>query len=177
MTFCNLSAPSSPPLDVLVTDITSTSLLLTWSPPATEDHNGVLEEYTILITSVTDYLDFFIEENSLIVDSLKPYTKYDIVVAASTHEGMGPFSEALTVQTEEDGKNLNIQISASQCKRYGSFYYMHFLNFEKRNYKAFTILSIKNRGIHSFEIMYQALFRPFWGGIFPTLLKSLKMLI
>ncbi len=105
MTFCNLSAPSSPPLDVLVTDITSTSLLLTWSPPATEDHNGVLEEYTILITSVTDYLDFFIEENSLIVDSLKPYTKYDIVVAASTHEGMGPFSEALTVQTEEDGKN------------------------------------------------------------------------
>ena len=104
MTFCNLSAPSSPPLDVLVTDITSTSLLLTWSPPATEDHNGVLEEYTILITSVTDYLDLYSEENYILIKDLHPHTMYHIMVASTTLEGVGPYSEVQTAQTEEDSK-------------------------------------------------------------------------
>ena len=105
-----LIAPSSPPLNLLVTEITSTSFVALWDAPLDEDHNGELQEYTIILTrdTETDYLKYTTDENVFVLEDLIPYTKYDVIVAASTQEGIGPFTEVLMVQTEEDGTKVFI---------------------------------------------------------------------
>ena len=77
-----------------------------WEPPALEDHNGELEEYSVILymDNQGDSQEYSTEDEFLVLEDLKPHTKYDVMVAASTREGLGPYSELLAVMTQEDGK-------------------------------------------------------------------------
>ena len=51
-------------------------------------------------------------EQDTTLDGLNEFTNYSIRVLAFTSEGDGPFSDALVVQTQQDGK-LQFKISLS----------------------------------------------------------------
>jgi len=85
--------PSGPPQALTATPSDAWTLILTWSPPAEEDRNGVIRGYRVNITEVTtgQAQMFETEELQLTVQSLHPHSSYYCGVAARTAIGLGPF--------------------------------------------------------------------------------------
>jgi len=77
-----------------------------WEPPASEEQNGELGEYSIIlhVDKEGEFQEHLSEEEFIMLEDLKPYTEYGVMVAASTQEGLGPYSELLAAVTQEDGK-------------------------------------------------------------------------
>ena len=88
------------------TATTSRSALLTWDPPLPEEQNGIIINYIINVTEADSGVSFqlFSANTSLLVESLLPFTSYNLLIAASTSVGTGPFSRLLTLQTLQDGR-------------------------------------------------------------------------
>ena len=102
---CLSTAPTSPPLNISVTVQSSRSLYVTWELPSSEDRNGMITRYILNVTSVPDGDTIQLTSNTtqFTYDSLQPYTTYTIAIAAETNAGIGPFSQAATLTTPEDG--------------------------------------------------------------------------
>lgn len=99
-----------------------TELLIMWEPPPSEACNGILIGYNIGYLPFDDvqnpmsstapssrYVMKTININSqygedVVINGLKPYTSYSIVVQAFNSKGPGPFSKPITVQTDEGGE-------------------------------------------------------------------------
>ncbi|XP_066972085.1 cell adhesion molecule Dscam1 [Macrobrachium rosenbergii] len=106
--------PSGPPLDVRVTAESSTSLRVTWEPPARDLWNGNILGYyvgyrTHALTS--DYNFQTVEVGSAYggsstLSGLQPYTRYEVVVQAFNNRGAGPQSAAVIATTEEDAPSM-----------------------------------------------------------------------
>ena len=105
-------APSGPPVNVTVHEVTSTSLHLVWSEPAPENRNGIIRLYVVIVMSIFDghAHNYSVHGTELTLVSLKPFTDYECSVAASTIE-LGPFSSPVLIKTLEDGN-----IEHSVCK-------------------------------------------------------------
>ena len=101
------TVPSSPPQNIHILP-SSRTLFLTWDPPAPEYRNGIILGYTVNITEAesTEIFQTFSDTNDVAIHSLKPFTTYLCAVAAETAAGLGPYNEALTVITLEDGKQF-----------------------------------------------------------------------
>ena len=101
----HILVPSSPPTNLAVIVQNSTAALISWSPPPQTDHNGIITTYTV--TLVNKKTDLQIKYNtlatSLIVDTLSPFTNYELAVTANTSVGMGPQSVFLPFLTNEAG--------------------------------------------------------------------------
>ena len=105
----DLTAPSSPPVDLEVDDdeLTSTSFVFSWAAPPLEHHNGLIRHYIVRCTELESGVVFQrLSMNSstltVLIDSLHPYYSYSCAVAAVT-VAEGPFSTSVTVATEQDG--------------------------------------------------------------------------
>ena len=100
----SFSAPSAPPEDLIAANVSSTSFVLSWTPPPISQQSGIIREYTVNVTEVeTASLTVLTSTTtSLLVSSLHPYYTYECAVSAYTIEH-GPYSEVLTVTTSEDG--------------------------------------------------------------------------
>ena len=83
----------------------SRSALLTWDPPNAADQNGIILEYTVNVSAVETGEEFQLTSTttSITVTTLRPYTTYLCIIAASTTVGIGPFSTVFTIVTPEDG--------------------------------------------------------------------------
>lgn len=105
--FTFFSAPSSPPSNLNVSVISSTSVGLTWLPPNPLATNGIITEYRINLTEAntgrTQQLTSL--TTSLVVQMLHPYYTYSFSVSAHT-VATGPYSITEAVQTPEDSKSL-----------------------------------------------------------------------
>ena len=81
--------------------------MFSWSPLHESDRNGIITEYTIGISAVETEEEIQLHLNStttsVTVTTLRPYTTYLCIIAASTSVGMGPFSTILSILTLEDG--------------------------------------------------------------------------
>ena len=102
--FIFFSAPSAPPEDLIAENVSSTSFVLSWTPPPISQQNGIITKYTVNITEIEiSSLTVLTSTNtSLLVLSLHPYYTYDCAVSAYTVDN-GPYSEMLTITTSEDG--------------------------------------------------------------------------
>ena len=104
---CSLhSAPTGPPLNVDATPVNSTSVTISWNPPALENQNGVITGYVINLTLTVgsgDISQYSSSSDNITVGSLHPFTTYDFTVAAQTSVGTGPYTTSSTVMTPEDG--------------------------------------------------------------------------
>ena len=49
---CNLLVPSGPPINIVASDITSSFITITWSPPNPREANGVIVGYRVIFTRV-----------------------------------------------------------------------------------------------------------------------------
>ena len=96
----------SPPQNLTVTPINSRSVHLSWSPPLSEHHNGVIRQFWINITEADTGRRFQWTSlgTSLTVPSLHPFYTYWFSVAAYTVD-LGPFSESSVLQMPQEGKD------------------------------------------------------------------------
>lgn len=101
-----------PPQDVTCTSPSSTSLLLSWAPPPT-DENGIVTGYSIRYVAVERDKDPVqrisdIPSNCFRyrIEGLKKGTLYSLTIAAHTDTGQGPESLPILVRTDEDGMSV-----------------------------------------------------------------------
>ena len=97
-------APTAPPVNSSGYAIDATTIMLTWSPPPTENQNGIIRNYVINITELETGIAFHHVSLSthILVYSLHPFYRYVVTIAAVT-VGQGPATVAFTVRTREDG--------------------------------------------------------------------------
>ena len=115
-------APNGPPTSVIATALNSTTISVSWAPVVKQDRNGIIKGYEIIYQALPDgrnmskVINISREdqetEQDTTLDGLNQFTNYSIRALAFTSEGNGPFSDALVVQTQEDGK-LQFKISLS----------------------------------------------------------------
>eukprot|EP00731_Ephydatia_muelleri_P002801 Em0001g2801a len=106
-----LESVPSPPLNLKVQNVTSTSVTVTWEPP--QNPNGGSLGYEVSYTpkegstSVTKLKNY---TTCKLID-LKPFTAYYICVRAKTAVGFGEGSVSLTVSTKENAPSppLNLR--------------------------------------------------------------------
>ncbi len=97
--------PSSPPQNFSGYAISSSVVMLVWSPPPPIEINGVITHYTVNVVErhTGRQWTFVVIDNTLHVGGLHPHHYYDCIVSAVTI-GNGPFSDVLSVITETEGK-------------------------------------------------------------------------
>ena len=98
-----LTAPASAPTSFVASEITSSSVTLSWNEIPFEDQNGIVREYIINITEVNtgSIVQKVSTTNSLTLENLHPYYTYAVMVAAYTIES-GPYSMVFNFTTAED---------------------------------------------------------------------------
>ena len=106
-------APSAAPESVSAYNLSSTSIVVTWSRVPDDLLNGILQSYRVMLREASQSSrpkTIMVANSSLsvIVSSLKKFTVYSVWVAAVTVVS-GPNSAAFNVSTDEDGKLLLIQ--------------------------------------------------------------------
>ena len=108
-----IAAPSGFPQNFSVSMVTSRSLSLMWNPPPLEDQNGVIIRYRVnnTVLGTMEMYQLLSVNNSITVNSLRPYTTYSFTIAAETAVGVGPFSGAYTVMTATDGEKQTYTLS------------------------------------------------------------------
>ena len=100
------TAPSSPPINLNVRQVTSISFILSWSAPPLREQNGLIRHYNV--RCIHQEGDFEILTDSLtarLITNLRPFYNYTCSVAAVTI-APGPYSSTVLVTTLEDGKIL-----------------------------------------------------------------------
>lgn len=97
--------PSAAPQNVTVENVLSQSFSINWQPPTNEYRNGIITEYSVSIVNLEteSLIQLNVTDTDIIVSNLKPYTTYEVMVAAYTSVGRGPFSVIQTLQTQESG--------------------------------------------------------------------------
>ena len=106
--------PSGRPEQVTLSDVTSTSIKVTWTAVKVDDQNGIIKGYKVIYQALSDgkkdivFLNISVEkqnaEQSLMLKELNEFTNYSIRVLAFTAVGDGPLSVAQFKQTLEAGK-------------------------------------------------------------------------
>ena len=97
------SVPSDAPQNLRSSLLNPTSAEILWDPPPLEDQNGLIQNYT-LITEVDTDRNFKVVKNaSIILHELQPFYTYQLLVAARTVVGLGPFSNPYSLQVPESG--------------------------------------------------------------------------
>ena len=98
--------PVSPPQNFTGVAESSTSILLSWEPPAVEDRSGVILGYTLNIAEVSQNASIVVTTSDVAqrVEELRPFTAYLCSVIAFTVVGNGPLSLHIPLMTHEDGE-------------------------------------------------------------------------
>lgn len=83
---------------------TSNSLELNWQPPPSNERNGIIRLYSILLQEqeTNQSLEFTANSSNITIQSLHPFYVYTSKVRAETILP-GPYSESVMVQLDEDG--------------------------------------------------------------------------
>lgn len=105
-------APSSPPIQVQTTLVSSYSFSINWNPPAYSDQNGVISYYVVQVTEVeTGSVSQYTSYTTVIsLSSLHPAYTYYCSIAAYT-VALGPFSIQFNVTTNEEGTAQSLIVS------------------------------------------------------------------
>ena len=73
-------------MNLIVSDVESRSLQLSWEAPPTEVVNGIIRKYLVNLTALDSGAERIVESfaTSLEINNLHPYTRYTISVSAFT---------------------------------------------------------------------------------------------
>lgn len=98
--------PTGTPRNVMFST-TSTSVHVHWTAMNCSERNGFISNYTVEFqeTGKTTMNHFQVMmEKEFIAARLTPYTYYTLRVAGVNSNGTGPFTDIITIVTEEDSK-------------------------------------------------------------------------
>ncbi len=82
--------------------------MINWTPPKPEDQNGEIR-YHINVTETDSRGSSFqlaTASTSITISSLRPFTHYEVRIAAYTVVGDGPYSSPINVVTREAGTSI-----------------------------------------------------------------------
>uniref|UniRef100_A0A8C5LZV6 Receptor-type tyrosine-protein phosphatase S n=1 Tax=Leptobrachium leishanense TaxID=445787 RepID=A0A8C5LZV6_9ANUR len=103
------SKPSAPPQDIRCNSQSSTSILVSWLPPASENQNGLITAYSIKYTMLDgednkphEITGISSNSNQYLLEHLEKWTQYQISMTAYTDVGPGPESIPILIRTDED---------------------------------------------------------------------------
>ena len=98
-------APSASPDRIVVSNTTANSFLLSWNSPPRSSQNGVIRNYTIILTEEDTgrEIETATQRTSELFETLHPFYNYTFQVAAVT-VAVGPFSQIRKITTLEDGE-------------------------------------------------------------------------
>ena len=105
--FFIVAEPSGYPKHIIATAVNSTTLEISWNPPPIEDHNGVIVDYFVRLTSFESEIAYELVTGgalSLMVTGLHPFYTYNYIIAAATLVGRGPFSVSKSIKMPPDGE-------------------------------------------------------------------------
>ncbi|XP_070184420.1 protein sidekick-2-like [Littorina saxatilis] len=103
--------PTSSPQNVVATATNSTTVFLQWDPPNAGEINGRNLGYMIeVLKNGTQVRSFFVSSDPNNMEGrqtreiydLAKFTEYTLTIACQTSPGPGPFSQPVTVKTQED---------------------------------------------------------------------------
>ena len=99
----------------MAVNISSTAIRVSWDPVTAIDQNGVITRYEVeynqtRFSEVSMYNTTTVDSTTLMVDltGLEEYVEYSIRVRAYTSVGAGPYSDVVTITTNEDCKKINV---------------------------------------------------------------------
>ncbi len=98
--------PSGPPVNFIVSPLSSRAIQLGWNPPVFEHRNGEITGYAVNITNLdneTVHHFTLASISNFTVTNLEPFTPYECTVYASTVVGIGQSPAVIVVQTGEEG--------------------------------------------------------------------------
>ena len=101
--------PDGPPLNVILSFPSSTSINVNWNLPDPLSRNGIITKHQLNYTEASQPLNWTtVESNastSYLIEGLKIFTQYYVSVSAGTQiTGFGPFSQPTIYQTLSDSK-------------------------------------------------------------------------
>lgn len=102
------TAPSSPPTDIDIHQVTAVSFVVSWSAPLLQYQNGIIRHYNVQCTHHDGEMDTTTElltdsSTEVLVENLHPFYNYTCSVAAVT-VSQGPHSTTVLITTLEDGQ-------------------------------------------------------------------------
>ena len=95
--------PSGPPLNLVAVSTSPHSAFLSWDSPSTLQRNGIITGYLVHTVAESGRQANYSVERTHYNMTAVPYTSYNVLVAAKTVNGTGPFGEMATMRTLEDG--------------------------------------------------------------------------
>ena len=104
--YYNSIGPSSPPQNIMATDVDPASLMITWEPPSLEHQNGPISGYYVRIY-LTDSFHYGYGtrvRTGVTLTNLIPFVSYVIQVAARNVNGTGVFSSRRNQVSGQAGK-------------------------------------------------------------------------
>ncbi|XP_056430425.1 phosphatidylinositol phosphatase PTPRQ isoform X2 [Hyla sarda] len=95
-------APDSAPENISYRNVSSTEIVVSYSPPAIP--NGIILYYTVYITWLNGTVERATDTSyqTLTITGLRKHTSYILKVSASTVKGEGVHSDPVSITTEED---------------------------------------------------------------------------
>ena len=108
--FCYI-VPDGPPLNVILSSPSSTSINVNWNLPDPTSRNGIITKHQLNYTEASQPLNWTAIEldasTSYLVEGLKIFTQYYVSLSAGTRiTGYGPFSQSAIHRTLNDSKCL-----------------------------------------------------------------------
>ncbi len=93
-------------MNIVVDDMQSTSISLSWFAPPERDQNGIISVYYVRYRSVFYSTEEVVNttNTSITLLDLEEFEEYSIAIAAATDAGIGPYSVDMVVTTAEAGK-------------------------------------------------------------------------
>ena len=112
MFYSTLTAPASPPENIIATVLSSTEILVNWDSVPSVYQNGIITMYEVLYQPLETFggaiqtlsRNLSGTEMSVVLTDLEEFVYYNISVRAYTSVGEGPYSDDVTVRTNENGK-------------------------------------------------------------------------
>lgn len=90
---------------------------ISWAPPEAELQNGIVTQYTVMLTDLMFGMPSSLYNTTLTsfsLTGLEEYARYSYEVAASTAGGQGPFSAPVQFTTLEECKFFYTYVDANQ---------------------------------------------------------------
>lgn len=112
-------APSSPPLLVQASMLSSSTMLVQWEPP--EEPNGQIQGYRVYYSSEPDdpltswQIHNTDDSQFTTISGLTADITYSLRVLAFTSVGDGPPSDALQIRTRQGGENMASLLFTGLC--------------------------------------------------------------
>ena len=107
--FVTHAVPVGPPLNIILTSPTSTSINVNWDYPDPLLRNGIITKHQLNYTEASQPLNWTTvplnESTSYLIEGLKIFTQYYVSVSAGTQvTEFGPFSDPVIYRTLNDSK-------------------------------------------------------------------------